>query len=121
MDNFCSNPDILSAINIIKQIYDIIIVIVPVILVVTITISLSKAIINNDSKLNEVIGNSVKKLLLAVSIFVLPSIIISLITNILNTGFDKKILCLNEANDANIFALKVARENEEKIEEKYVQ
>lgn len=116
MENFCSNVDILKAINILKSVYNMIITIVPIVLIVVITISIFKSIINDDDKTSELVSSASKKLIIAVFIFVLPDIIIALLSNTVGSFFNKDFLCLNSATQENIEVLQLARQEEEKSE-----
>ena len=117
MEEFCSNVDFLKVINMLKQVFNMLTAIVPVVLVIIISVSIFKSVLSDDNKEKDVINAAAKKLIIAVSIFVIPSIVISLLSNILGSFFNKDFLCLNLATDSNIAALKVAKQEEEKVNE----
>ncbi len=117
MEEFCSNVDFLKVINMLKQVFNMLTAIVPVVLVIIISVSIFKSVLGDDNKEKDVINAAAKKLIIAVSIFVIPSIVISLLSNILGSVFNKDFLCLNLATDSNIAALKVAKQEEEKVNE----
>lgn len=85
----CENPDVLSVIYFIEKILNVAFIIIPIGLILFITIDLVKTILNGDDKAektnNKII---VKRLILAIAIFFIPTII-TLLTNLMsNAGIE---------------------------------
>lgn len=85
----CENPDVLSVIYFIEKILNVAFIIIPIGLILFITIDLVKTILNGDDKAektnNKII---VKRLILAIAIFFIPTIV-TLLTNLMsNAGIE---------------------------------
>lgn len=92
---FCESELGLKSMGFIGTIISIIKIVVPIILMVVGTISLVKCIINNKEEVNKEIPKLVKKFILALAIFLLPSIIMFLMNLVgENVGATKCMTCL---------------------------
>ena len=81
---YCTNPSILKIILLIKTILKTIIYIIPIILIIIIIIDFSKATMGDEKDLNKAISISVKRIISAIIIFFVPTIvnaIFSLVSN----------------------------------------
>ena len=117
MEEFCSNLGVLKAINILKMVFNMVVAIVPIVLVVMITVSAFKLILRDDNNEAELIKSMSHKFVIAVMIFVIPNIAISLISNTVGAFFNKDFLCLEAANEDNIKILEKTEEEKKKIQE----
>lgn len=92
---FCESELGLKSMGFIGTIISIIKILVPIILIVVGTISLVKCIINNKEETKKEILKLVKKCVLAIAIFLLPSVVMFLINLVgENTGGAKCMECL---------------------------
>lgn len=117
----CENPDVLSVIYFIEKILNVAFIIIPIGLILFITIDLVKTILNGDDKAektnNKII---VKRLILAIAIFFIPTII-TLLTNLMsNAGIEfateyKK--CMNVTKERIDEARKKQEEEDKKWQE----
>ncbi len=117
----CENPDVLSVIYFIEKILNVVFIIIPIGLILFITIDLVKTILNGDDKAektnNKII---VKRLILAIAIFFVPTII-TLLTNLMsNAGIEfateyKK--CMNVTKERIDEARKKQEEEDKKWQE----
>lgn len=117
----CENPDVLSVIYFIEKILNVAFIIIPIGLILFITIDLVKTILNGDDKAektnNKII---VKRLILAIAIFFIPTIV-TLLTNLMsNAGIEfateyKK--CMNVTKERIDEARKKQEEEDKKWQE----
>lgn len=117
----CENPDVLSVIYFIEKILNVVFIIIPIGLILFITIDLVKTILNGDDKAektnNKII---VKRLILAIAIFFIPTIV-TLLTNLMsNAGIEfateyKK--CMNVTKERIDEARKKQEEEDKKWQE----
>ena len=75
MNAYCTNPNILKIIMLVRTVLRIIIYIIPVILIVLIIIDFSKAVIGGEKELNKALSISIKRMISAVVIFFIPTIV----------------------------------------------
>ena len=86
----CENPDVLSVIYFIEKILNVVFIIIPIGLILFITIDLVKTILNGNNDKNAKDNNRiiVKRLILAIAIFFIPTIV-TLLTNLMsNAGIE---------------------------------
>ena len=86
----CENPDVLSVIYFIEKILNVVFIIIPIGLILFITIDLVKTILNGNNDKNVKDNNRiiVKRLILAIAIFFIPTIV-TLLTNLMsNAGIE---------------------------------
>ncbi len=114
--DWCSNSDVLRALYILKQVFQFIIISIPVILTIVIMVDLGKAILSSDDDISKIISSCLKKLIIAVLVYFLPSIIISFLNLTIGDLFDSSLLCLDEATITNIEYYKAKEQAEEKAE-----
>lgn len=101
--NFCEDAGVLKSLLIIKTIIHIIFILVPVALVVVTIISLVKVLLSGDDIAKEQVSMFIKRVVIAVLIFVIPSII-NAILNSLGTRFPNGtyLSCYNNATKEKI-------------------
>ena len=83
LENICTNPDILTVFLILKYAFHIVCIIVPIILMVKLISILTPVIISGE-KLNESVSKMVKSAISAIVVFMLPSIINFVFTDIID-------------------------------------
>jgi len=91
----CDNEGVLSIVFVFKLLIDIICYITPVVLIVSILLQLVKAIMGDVNKHLDY-GEMVKKIVAAIAVFILPSLISSLL--VLLGGNTEFAECLNKAS-----------------------
>ena len=115
--NFCNEPGVLNAFLIIKTILNVIKIIVPIILIIVCMLEIGKAVAANEDTLNKLYPKIITKLIAAVVIFLVPSII-NLSINVIDSGNDYSTSsCWTNANKdtiASLELLKEAKRQEEK-------
>lgn len=118
----CENPDVLSVIYFIEKILNVAFIIIPIGLILFITIDLVKTILNGNNDKNVKDNNRiiVKRLILAIAIFFIPTIV-TLLTNLMsNAGIEfateyKK--CMNVTKERIDEARKKQEEEDKKWQE----
>ena len=118
----CENPDVLSVIYFIEKILNVVFIIIPIGLILFITIDLVKTVLNGNNEKNVKDNNKiiVKRLILAIAIFFVPTII-TLLTNLMsNAGIEfateyKK--CMNVTKERIDEARKKQEEEDKKWQE----
>ncbi len=115
--DFCTDYNFLKALTIVNSVLNIICVIVPVIIVIVTTVSIVKAVLSDDENAMKALpGIVTKRILLGVAIFMMPTIILSIITTV-NSNSKKSVdlyTCLNNSKNLNYY--KDLKEKEEKQE-----
>lgn len=106
---FCNSEAGLRIMGFMGILISIIKIVVPIILIVVGTISLVKCIVsNNNDETKKEISKLVKKMILSIVIFLLPSIVMFLINVVTDNSDGKKCMsclldsatdCMDEAND----------------------
>ena len=110
--NICSNPDILSAMRIVKIIIIIIKIVVPIALIISLMLGYLSAVKDNDSDaLNKVNRSVAPKVIAAILVFFIPTLI-NTIANITNYSKNSYLNCISMSNKENISKLYI-----EKVEE----
>ena len=108
----CENSSILSMLLLIKNLLNLLTIIVPIVLILYTMLDLIKNQIDVDKKYLKVIG---KRFIYAILIFLVPTIINLIVTNI-DEG-NKYLTCYKEATTENIKYYRVREEAEKKKEE----
>ena len=81
--NFCEDPNVLSVINLVKDLLNIISIAVPIILIIMVSIDLTKMIINTDEKATRQSTKSIlNRTFAAVALFFIPSVVNLLMDNL---------------------------------------
>ena len=106
----CDSPEVLSVVNIIIIVVKIIRIVVPIILMLSVMIGLTKAIINNDNDaLNKALKNSVRKVIAAVLVFLIPTFVNVIASIAGSTGYKE---CVDFTNTIDIRGVYTKRTNE---------
>ena len=71
----CETPDILRVVYFIKIIINIIKIIIPIVLIIFVTIDCAKGVINEDKKFNDCLKVNSSKIISAIFIFTIPTIV----------------------------------------------
>lgn len=108
--NMCEQIGFLKVIYIIKQLFNIIIVIIPLILTILIMIDITKSLLDNPDKIGDAINKSIKRFISAVIIFFVPTIVFAIYNGLSNNGYNIKLLCLESATSQNIKKLEANRQ-----------
>ena len=120
--NVCENSNVLSAILLIKDIIDLISIIVPIILIIMMSIDIFKMVVGSD--IND-FSNKIKKIIIrataAVLVFFIPTLV-NLLLSMLNRDNYNESLCWVNATSESIASYKTLEEarkvvEAEKIEE----
>ena len=83
LGNICINPDVLTVFLILKHAFNITCILVPIILMVKFISILAPVIISGD-KINETVGKMVKSAIAAIVVFLLPTILNFIFTDIID-------------------------------------
>ena len=114
MENWCEQVEVLKAMSMLKNIYNLALIIIPVILVIVLMVSFIKKVFSDDDNYKELISSSLRKFFSVVVIVFLPNLIISVLSFTMNGRFDSDLLCLDKANEAGISTLEVVAEERAK-------
>ena len=106
---YCDTYAFIQIIYLIKVILRIVSIALPIILIVRLTISLVKAIASNEDEMKKEINRCIKRIIYAVLIFFIPSII-GLSMNLIGQGNYKVAACWNEATYTNVTKAKSIKE-----------
>ena len=113
----CDDSGFLSVILLARNILDIISIVVPIILIIMLSIELSKIVMGNtDKQVPAVIKSATSKVIAAVAIFFIPTLV-NLLLSMLNVTKFSATACWNNANATTIAEFK-AVEEARKIQEK---
>lgn len=114
----CQNPDILRLILLAKKILDIAFIIIPIGLIVFIVIDLFKMMIAGEDKGGKNVKLIINRVIFAVLIFFVPTIVSFIMNTLSNAGVDigtDYTTCLNNANKSTIAHYQRKQDEEEKI------
>ena len=106
----CTNTSVLTIIRLLLIVFNVIKIVIPLILIIIVTIDVFKAIVSNeDNALSKVIKNSTNRLVAAILIFFVPTIVFAII-NVIHA--DNTILaCFQNANSNKIQELYIENAN----------
>ena len=102
--NACENSNFLSTILLLKEILEVISILVPIILIVMLSIQLGKIIFGDEKIIPGVLKSVVMKVVAAVLVFFVPTFVNLLLTNLNQAGFSTTDCWLN-ANNSSIAEL----------------
>lgn len=108
--NICENPRFLSILSFIAGVIDIIKIVVPAILILMVTVDLFQAVIGNEDKMAEAIPTSIRRMIFALLVFLVPTIM----GFVLDIGID-----LTNSNSGNTFEKCMANISDAYIKEAY--
>lgn len=99
--DLCDNLSVLRALLFVNDILNIILILVPALLLLLITIDCAKAVLaSDDSAFKKIIPTAIKRMIVGVAIFFVPTVV-SLMINILNTsGIDSFGSCLGVSEES---------------------
>lgn len=98
----CDSPEILSAMKYVKLVINLVKVLVPIILILSISIALVRTVSGKaDEELPKVLKSSVNKILAAVLVFLVPTLVNTIIATMDAESIDFAS-CLNNATEENI-------------------
>ncbi|MBQ7104328.1 MAG: C39 family peptidase [Bacilli bacterium] len=107
--NACENSNFLSTILLLKEILEVISILVPIILIVMLSIQLGKIIFGDEKIIPGVLKSVVTKVVAAVLVFFVPTFVNLLLTNLNQAGFSTTDCWLN-ANNSSIAEFKAVEE-----------
>lgn len=115
--DICNNSNTLMVIYIIKTIIEIICHITPVLIIIFSTISISKTIMSNGNIDKSLVTDSIKRLVAGIIIFLIPSLINFLFTNVIDANGNEILSCIESSSIEKIEQLR-EKENQEKARQK---
>ncbi len=114
----CNDSGILSTILFLKEMFNVICIIVPIILIIMLSIELMKIVMGNaDKNIGKVVKSITMKAIAAVLVFFVPTFI-NLLLNLLDSSNISVTTCWKNANNVMIAELR-SKEEARKLQEQY--
>ena len=114
----CNDSGVLSTILLLKEVFNIICIIVPIILIIMLSIELMKIVMGNvDKNVGKVVKSITTKAIAAVLVFFVPTLI-NLFLNLLDSSDISVTTCWKNANNVMIAELR-SKEEARKLQEQY--
>ena len=99
--HICDNADVLSVMRIVRIVINIIRIAIPIILMIVIMMDIVRAIMDDDKELNTIFPLIVKRLILAIIIFLVPTFV-NIIVHVSVGNETTYLSCIENATDDKI-------------------